>query len=90
MTKMTRLMWTDLAWNDYLYWQSTDKKILKRVNELIKDIQRNPFDGIGKPEALKFELRGKWSRRIDSEHRLVYQIENETLVIFLCRYHYDT
>ncbi|MGX2956805.1 Txe/YoeB family addiction module toxin [Ursidibacter arcticus] len=82
------LAWTDNAWEDYLYWQSTDKKILKRINQLIKDIQRQPFLGIGDPEPLKYHLSGYWSRRIDREHRLVYQIHNETLYIVQCRYHY--
>ncbi|KAE9532199.1 toxin YoeB [Ursidibacter arcticus] len=82
------LAWTDNAWEDYLYWQSTDKKILKRINQLIKDIQRQPFLGTGDPEPLKYHLSGYWSRRIDREHRLVYQIHNETLYIVQCRYHY--
>ena len=83
-----RIIWTDLAWESYLFWQQNDKKILKRINELIKDIKRNPFQGIGKPEPLKFELAGKWSRRINEEHRLVYQINNHELIIFQCLYHY--
>lgn len=83
-----RLIWTDLAWEGYLYWQSNDKVILKKINELIKDIQRNPFHGVGKPEALKFDLAGKWSRRINAEHRLVYEVKNGELIIFQCRYHY--
>lgn len=82
------LSWTELAWSDYLYWQMTDKKRLERINDLIKDIQRSPFKGIGKPEPLKFELSGKWSRRINDEHRLVYQVESEAIIIFQCRYHY--
>ncbi|MGX2970022.1 Txe/YoeB family addiction module toxin [Ursidibacter sp. B-7004-1] len=82
------LAWTDNAWEDYLYWQSTDKKMLKRINQLIKEIQRQPFLGIGDPEPLKYHLSGYWSRRIDREHRLVYQIHNETLYIVQCRYHY--
>jgi toxin YoeB len=77
------------AWEDYLSWQRDDKKILKKINELIKDIQRTPFDGIGKPEALRFDLAGLWSRRIDLEHRLVYRFENDELFIYSCRYHYD-
>lgn len=76
------------AWQDYLYWQKTDKKILKRVNMLIKDILRNPVDGIGKPEPLRHDMAGCWSRRIDAEHRLVYCIRDETAVILQCRYHY--
>ncbi|MCD8569568.1 MAG: Txe/YoeB family addiction module toxin [Geovibrio sp.] len=82
------IIWTETAWEDYLYWQQNDRKVLKRINELVKDIRRNPFDGLGKPEALKFSLAGKWSRRIDHEHRLVYQIDNSHIVIFQCRYHY--
>jgi len=82
------LIWTESGWDDYLYWQKNDKKIQKRINELIKDIKREPFEGLGKPEALRFDLTGMWSRRIDHEHRLVYQIENESIIIFQCRYHY--
>ena len=77
------------AWEDYTSWQSEDKKILKKINEIIKDIQRNPFKGIGKPEPLKFELSGFWSRRIDREHRLVYKISENEIQIFSCRFHYD-
>jgi len=77
------------AWQDYLYWQATDKQILKRINTLIKDIQRNPFIGIGKPEPLKHQFSGFWSRRINDEHRLVYTFIESELVIIQCRYHYD-
>ena len=83
-----KIVWTPAAWNDYLYWQKTDKKKLKRINELIKATSRDPFTGIGNPEALKHDLHGYWSRRIDSEHRLVYTIENDNLIIVACRYHY--
>ena len=76
------------AWEDYLYWQKTDKKLFKRVNELIKAITRNPFEGIGKPEPLKFGMVGKWSRRINQEHRIVYETKDDTLYILQCRYHY--
>lgn len=76
------------AWNDYLYWQTFDKNILKRINNLIKDIQRQPFQGIGKPEPLKFDMAGCWSRRITEEHRLVYKINNHKVIILQCRYHY--
>jgi toxin YoeB len=76
------------GWDDYLYWQSADKTILKRINRLIQEIQREPFEGIGKPEPLKHQLSGFWSRRIDGQHRLVYAIENETLLIAQCRDHY--
>jgi toxin YoeB len=82
------LSWTELAWENYLYWQANDKSMLKRINQLIKDIERNPFRGIGKPEPLKFEFAGKWSRRINEEHRLVYQVRDKELIIFQCRYHY--
>jgi toxin YoeB len=76
------------AWADYLYWQETDRKILKRIDALLKDIQRSPFDGIGKPEPLRHSLSGFWSRRIDDEHRLVYSI-SDVLLVASCRYHYQ-
>ena len=76
------------GWEDYLYWQQTDKQTLKRINTLIKEIERNPFEGIGKPEALKFDLGGFWSRRIDGEHRLVYGTKDDEVHILACRYHY--
>ncbi|CUQ13989.1 MULTISPECIES: Txe/YoeB family addiction module toxin [Hungatella] len=79
---------TENAWNDYLYWQKADKKLVKRINDLVKDIKRNPFEGIGKPESLKYDLAGKWSRRINDEHRLVYMVEGESIIIYTCRYHY--
>jgi toxin YoeB len=82
------LSWSDNAWDDYLYWQQTDKKILKRINLLIKDTKRQPFDGIGDPEPLKYNWTGYWSRRINREHRLVYNVEGENLTIAQCRYHY--
>jgi toxin YoeB len=85
---LSKISWHKNAWEDYLYWQQTDKKILKRINELIKDILRHPFTGKGKPEALKYELEGCWSRRINKEHRLVYKVEGDTLIIVQCRYHY--
>ena len=77
------------AWEDYVSWQKEDKKILRKINELIKDIQRTPFEGKGKPEPLKYDLAGFWSRRIDLEHRLVYQYEKNELLIYSCKYHYD-
>jgi len=77
------------AWEDYLYWQSTDKKRVKKINALLKDIQRDAFEGIGRPEALRFDLSGYWSRRIDHEHRLIYQVENDSILIYACRHHYD-
>lgn len=82
------LVWLPLGWEDYLYWQQTDKKILKRVNLLIKDAMRSPFDGIGKPEPLRANFTGWWSRRITGEHRLVYKTEDQRLIIMKCRYHY--
>ena len=81
-------IFSDRAWEDYLYWQKNDKRMLKKVNELIKDINRNQYEGIGKPEPLKHQLQGLWSRRIDSEHRLVYEIAEDELRIIACRYHY--
>lgn len=83
------ITFTENAWEDYLYWQRIDKKMVKKVNELIKVIKRDPFNGIGKPEPLKYDLAGYWSRRIDQEHRLVYKIVGEDLQIYACRYHYD-
>lgn len=82
------LSWADAAWEDYLYWQRTDKKVLKRINTLIKDIKRQPFYGLGDPEPLKHNWSGYWSRRIDREHRLVYKVVHETVIIVQCRYHY--
>lgn len=84
-----RTLWEDRAWEEYLYWQTQDKKTLKRINALIKDIKRNPFEGIGKPEPLKDNLSGWWSRRIDEDNRVVYYIENGTLFIISCRGHYN-
>jgi len=83
-----KLIFSENAWEDYLYWQRTDKKILKRINELIKDIQRNKYDGIGKPEPPRYNLAGYWSRRINSEHRLVYKIEEDRIMIAQLKYHY--
>ena len=83
-----KLAWSSRAWNDYLYWQKSDKKKLKRINTLIKETLREPFEGIGNPEPLKHELQGFWSRRIDKEHRLVYSYTEEDLLIVACRYHY--
>lgn len=95
------LIWTEYAWEEYLFWQTTDKKILHRINELIKDTQRSPFAGIGKPEPLKFDFAGKWSRKINDEHRLIYSIngkqeklsnkktiDSRNLIIYQCKYHY--
>ncbi|MBS0271981.1 MAG: Txe/YoeB family addiction module toxin [Proteobacteria bacterium] len=82
------LIFLEEAWEDYLYWQNTDKTKLKRINLLIKEIRRIPFSGIGKPEPLKFDMVSFWSRRIDEEHRLVYKIQQDNLYIIQCRYHY--
>jgi len=83
------VLFTDAGWQDYVHWQTEDRKVLKKINDLIKDIKRSPYEGIGKPEPLRHQLQGYWSRRIDPEHRLVYQIEGSTtLVIVACRYHY--
>jgi toxin YoeB len=84
-----RLLWEDRAWNDYLYWQTQDKKTLKRINGLIKDIQRDTFEGVGKPEPLKENLAGYWSRRIDDANRIVYREKAGIIYIVSCRGHYD-
>lgn len=83
-----RIVFLDQAWEDYLFWQNTDKALLKKINALIKEIERQPFEGNGKPEALRHNLAGWWSRRINLEHRIVYKIDNDTIVILQCRYHY--
>ena len=83
-----RLIFSDKSWEDYSYWQTTDKKVLKKINQLIKDIKRQPFEGIGKPEPLKHQLSGFWSRRITDEHRLVYEVNENSIAIASCRYHY--
>ncbi|MCD9554976.1 Txe/YoeB family addiction module toxin [Photobacterium carnosum] len=86
---MSRMLaWTDDAWNDYLYWQGQDNKTLKRINRLITDAKRSPFEGIGKPEPLKENLAGFWSRRIDDTNRLVYAVNDVHLTVISCRYHY--
>ena len=84
-----RLLWEDRAWSDYLYWQTQDKKTLKRINALIKDIQRSPYEGIGKPEPLRGNLSGLWSRRIDETNRIVYFEQEEVVYIISCPGHYD-
>ena len=84
-----RLLWEEEAWEDYCLWQTRDKKLLKRINTLLKDIQRNTYEGIGKPEPLKENLSGFWSRRIDHTHRLVYCVDDRALVVIACRYHYQ-
>ena len=83
-----KIAWEDAAWEQYLYWQKFDKKIIKRINILLKDIQKTPFAGIGKPEPLKHAYQGFWSRRINTEHRLVYTIIDDFIIIAQCRYHY--
>ena len=83
------IQWDFDAWEDYLYWQTQDKKMLKKINQLIKDISRNPFEGIGKPEPLKGNLTGFWSRHIDGGHRLVYEVEDNKVLIFSCKGHYN-
>jgi len=84
-----KYVFVDESWDDYLYWQKIDKKILKRINLLIKDISRQPYEGIGKPEPLKHNYRGFWSRRINGEHRLIYQVRENEIRIIKCRFHYD-
>lgn len=81
--------WFDKAWDDYIYWQTQDKKTLKRINQLIRDTERDPFNGIGKPEPLKGELAGFWSRRIDDVNRLVYRVNDDILEILSCKGHYE-
>ena len=83
-----RLVFSERAWEDYLYWQKTDKKVLRRINILIKEVKRDPFSGIGKPEPLKHALSGYWSRRIDESNRMVYKISRDSLLIAQLRYHY--
>lgn len=79
---------TDESWADYVFWQENDKRFIKRINELIKEIERTPFTGIGKPEPLKHHLSGYWSRRINEEHRFIYRVEEDRMIILSCRYHY--
>ena len=88
-SSILNLAWTLAAWEDYVYWQGQDKKTLKRINQLVKDCMRQPFDGIGKPEPLKENLSGFWSRRIDDTNRLVYSVNGKALTIIACRYHYQ-
>lgn len=83
-----RLLWEDRAWDDYLYWQTQDKKTLKRINALIKEMNRTPFEGLGKPEPLKYSLSGLWSRRIDDENRIVYFVNDGIIHVVACRDHY--
>ena len=83
-----KLIFAEQAWEDYLYWQKTDRKVLERVNTLIRDIQREPFGGVGKPEPLKHAFAGYWSRRINDEHRIIYKVRDDSLLIAQLRYHY--
>jgi len=83
-----KLIWAEQAWEDYLYWQSRDKKMLQKINRLLREIARIPFEGSGKPEPLRYELQGCWSRRIDREHRLVYEVYEDRIHVLACRYHY--
>lgn len=79
----------DESWEDYLYWQKNDKKMMTKINHLLKDISKSPFSGLGKPEPLKYKYKGFWSRRIDDEHRLIYQVNDDEILIAKCRFHYD-
>jgi len=83
------ITFSENAWDDYLYWQKVDKNIVKKINKLIKEIQRTPFEGSGRPEKLRYDLAGYWSRRIDQEHRLVYQVDDDQILVYSCRFHYD-
>ncbi|WP_322994450.1 Txe/YoeB family addiction module toxin [Castellaniella sp.] len=83
-----KLIWSEQAWDDYLYWQEADKRMVKKINDLIKETRRTPFEGKGKPEPLRHNLAGFWSRRITAEHRFVYSMTDEALLIAACRYHY--
>ena len=87
--QVSQVQWDFDAWEDYRYWQNHDKKVLRQINKLVKDISRSPFEGLGKPEPLRENLRGLWSRRINKEHRLVYLVRENTVLIFSCRGHYD-
>jgi len=84
-----KYIFVDESWEDYLYWQKNNKKYVKKINELLKDISRQPFTGKGKPEPLKFQYSGYWSRRIDAEHRLIYKVKDDEIHIAKCRFHYD-
>lgn len=84
-----KYIFVDESWEDYLYWQKTNPKYVRKINEILKDISRNPFTGLGKPEPLKFKYKGFWSRRIDHEHRLIYKVKGDEILIAKCRFHYD-
>ena len=86
---MKKLSFVDESWEDYLYWLKVDKKLFKRLNQIIKETLRNPFEGLGKPEPLKYKYQGCWSRRINQEHRLVYKVLDNEIIILSCRFHYD-
>jgi len=86
---MNKLSFVDESWEDYLYWLKVDKKLFKRLNQLIKETLRNPFEGLGKPEPLKYKYQGCWSRKINQEHRLVYKALDNEIIILSCRFHYD-
>ena len=83
-----KLIWSEESWEDYLYWQQNDKKVLKKINSLIKNIKREPFKGVGEPEPLKYNWSGYWSRRINLEHRIIYKVLDNSILIAQCRYHY--
>ena len=83
------ITFNETSWHEYLFWQKNDKQKLNKINELLKDISRSPFEGIGKPEALKYKYLGYWSRRIDEEHRLIYKVEQDEIIIYKYRFHYD-
>ena len=84
-----KYIFVDESWEDYLYWQKVDKKLLSKINDLLKEISRTPFHGLGKPEPLKFKYKGYWSRRINDEHRLIYKVQDDEILIVKCRFHYD-
>lgn len=84
-----KFVFVEESWEDYLYWQKSNKKVLKRINKILKDISRHPFEGIGKPEPLKHKYKGFWSRRIDAEHRIIYAVREDEILIAKCRFHYD-
>jgi toxin YoeB len=84
-----KYIFVDESWEDYLYWKKVDKKLLSKINDLLKDISRTPFHGLGKPEPLKFKYKGYWSRRINDEHRLIYKVQDDEILIVKCRFHYD-
>jgi toxin YoeB len=84
-----RYIFVEESWEDYLFWQTTDKRTMTKINELLKDIARHPFTGLGKPEPLRHKYKGFWSRRIDGEHRLIYQVKEDEIIIVKCRFHYD-